>query len=155
MYRMILTAGLCLIIASLARTTSASCISTSTNGCPAGFCTGRTDGNYINAANPNSFYQCSNQLTYSTPCPASGLVYRAPCDCCDYPNNPCPATKTTSPTTTPYDPYCQNKQDGYYCYTNDYSKYYWCVGGRTYIMPCPQGTIFTPKVNNCVRPENA
>lgn len=47
------------------------------------FCAGKADGNYINPNNRNSFYMCSNGLTYIQNC-QPGLVYNQACNCCNY-----------------------------------------------------------------------
>ncbi|GLD50135.1 chitotriosidase-1-like protein [Lates japonicus] len=48
------------------------------------FCIGKTSGLYPNPNDPNSFYNCFNNITYVQKCP-SGLVYQDSCKCCNWP----------------------------------------------------------------------
>ncbi|XP_075469783.1 acidic mammalian chitinase-like [Ascaphus truei] len=48
------------------------------------FCSGKTDGFYVNHANTNRFYQCAGGRTYPSQC-AAGLVFDQSCTCCNWP----------------------------------------------------------------------
>ncbi|XP_047439319.1 chitinase, acidic.1 isoform X2 [Mugil cephalus] len=48
------------------------------------FCVGRPNGLYVNTADRNTFFQCSNGYTYLFHCQL-GLVYSDICKCCDWP----------------------------------------------------------------------
>uniref|UniRef100_UPI0037E712F0 acidic mammalian chitinase-like n=1 Tax=Semicossyphus pulcher TaxID=241346 RepID=UPI0037E712F0 len=49
-----------------------------------GFCSGKTDGLYMNNKDSSSFYQCVYGHTYLQRCPVS-LVFNERCKCCDWP----------------------------------------------------------------------
>ncbi|XP_068453168.1 acidic mammalian chitinase-like [Clinocottus analis] len=57
---------------------------TTTHAPVSAFCSGKADGLYENNINRNSFYQCSNGLTYLQLCSAN-LVFSKRCNCCDWP----------------------------------------------------------------------
>ncbi|KAF3693504.1 Chondroitin proteoglycan 2 Precursor [Channa argus] len=143
MCRLILTAGLCLIIAVLA---SAVPIDE--------FCKGKRDGDYTNPKNPYTFYTCSNGLTYLRDCPA-GLIFRQCLDRCDGPRTPCFTTpKTTTKTTTPgpVDEFCKGKCDGDYTNPKNPYTFYTCSNGLTYLRDCPAGLIFRQCLDRCDGP---
>ncbi|XP_072305201.1 acidic mammalian chitinase-like [Eucyclogobius newberryi] len=67
-------------------TTAATMTTTTTTTTVSGsaFCVGKESGLYANNENKNTYYQCSNGLTYLMRCPAS-LVFNVRCQCCDWP----------------------------------------------------------------------
>lgn len=135
-------------VSSAARTTSA-LPKPCTKGCLNGFCTSKTDGNYVDPDNANQFFMCSGGLTTTTSCPA-GLVYQAACNLCNYPNTPCPPP-TTQPTAAA-DPFCKNKPGGVYCYPPDKTKFYDCSDGITSIMACPANLVWQESCSCCSWP---
>ncbi|XP_026213013.1 chitin-binding domain protein cbd-1-like [Anabas testudineus] len=144
MCRLILTAGLCLIIASLV-----SCDQENKPGYQSGasgyqsgassvnFCSGRSDGLYAYPPDPQRFYQCSNGNTFILSCPAS-LVFSAISRVCDWPS----ATGT----------FCIGKADGNYVNTNNLNSFYMCSNGRTVVQDCQKGLIYKPSCNCCQQP---
>ncbi|KAF7667447.1 hypothetical protein LDENG_00060360 [Lucifuga dentata] len=71
--------------ATTATSTTTTASTTTTTAAPgSGFCSGKTDGYYINDKDGNSFYQCFQGLTYLQKCPAD-LVFNMRCNCCDWP----------------------------------------------------------------------
>ncbi|KAF3693505.1 Chitotriosidase-1 [Channa argus] len=139
MCRLILTAGLCLIIATLASGASQ-------------FCIGKSNGDYANVNNPNSYYTCSGGLTYVRSCP-SGLIFRQSCNCCDWPTTPSPTTTTKAPTKTtsagPIDQFCKGRLDGDYANPKNPSTFYSCSNGFTYLMKCQTGLVFSQSCDCC------
>ncbi|XP_067375688.1 chondroitin proteoglycan 2-like [Channa argus] len=144
MCRLILTAGLCLIIAVLASATPID-----------QFCNGKKNGDYANPNDPNSYITCSNGLTYVRYCQA-GLIFRESLDICDWPTTTSfnSTLKTTTKPTTPgpVDQFCKGKRDG--DYTNPKNKYtfYTCSNGLTYLRDCPAGLIFRQCLDRCDGP---
>ncbi|KAF3693503.1 Chondroitin proteoglycan 2 Precursor [Channa argus] len=144
MGRLILTPGLCLIIAISA---SAGSINE--------FCKGKGNGNYANPDNPNSYITCSNGLTYVRDCPA-GLIFRESLKICDWPTAPAPVGCNSTPKTTrkttpagPVDQFCQGKRDGDYTNPNNQYTFYTCSNGLTYLRDCPAGLIFRECLDRC------
>ncbi|KAF3693508.1 Chondroitin proteoglycan 2 Precursor [Channa argus] len=115
------------------------------------FCKGKSDGDYTNPRNPNSYITCSNGLTYVRDCPA-GLIFRQCLDRCDGPTTPCFTTpKTTTKTTTPgpIDEFCKGKRDGDYTNPKNQYTFYTCSNGLTYLRDCPAGLIFRESTDRC------
>ncbi|XP_041655881.1 chitin-binding domain protein cbd-1-like [Cheilinus undulatus] len=162
MWKPTLTAGLCLILASLDLSglipaVTARALRRNTH-CDDNqdFCVGMTDGNYANLMKPECFYQCVGGLTYSQLC-QQGLVYVKLSNRCDYNTSvPTPtATNTTSKTalTTPtcdVDPkFCEGKRDGNYVNPKSPECFYQCVGGLTYSQLCQQGLVYVKHSDRC------
>uniref|UniRef100_A0A8C9V561 chitinase n=1 Tax=Scleropages formosus TaxID=113540 RepID=A0A8C9V561_SCLFO len=57
---------------------------TTTTAVNSNFCTGKSDGIYVNSNNRNSFYHCANGITHVQLCP-SILVFDPSCQCCNWP----------------------------------------------------------------------
>ncbi|XP_039657023.1 mucin-2-like [Perca fluviatilis] len=178
MCKLTLTAGLCLIIASLGYPGL-----TDTAAVPPNTCNGRISGLYPNPADPHSFYSCGNGIAYLQNCP-SNLVFNPKCSCCDYPVTPStttttpptttttppttttttpPTTTTTAPTTTttpptttktptPIDNFCNGKSNGQYTNPADPRSFYNCWDGRTYLQNCQSNLVFNQKCSCCDYP---
>ncbi|XP_029291998.1 chondroitin proteoglycan 2-like [Cottoperca gobio] len=132
MSKLTVTAGLCLIIASLATTGLADT--------PVPFCNGKDPGFYANAADPHCFYNCYGATTFLEHCSA-GLVFNQVINNCDYPQN----------TGT----FCVGKDDGQYSNTADPHSFYNCGGKRTFLQYCPPGLIFNEEDNCCGYPKSS
>ncbi|XP_026214127.1 probable endochitinase [Anabas testudineus] len=148
MCRMILTAGLCLVITRVAFSAS---LTTNSDGSTGGFCSGKSNGNYANRTNSNAFYMCSNGLTYNQNC-QEGLIFKSSCNCCDWP------TTTTSTATVQSGGstggFCSGKSDGNYPNPNNSNAFYMCSNGLTYSQNCQEGLIFKQSCNCCDWPTN-
>ncbi|XP_029021929.1 chondroitin proteoglycan 2-like [Betta splendens] len=144
MCRLILTAGACLIIANLASSASLTdtVLTTKAPSATDNFCEGKTDGNYANPSNPNSFYGCSNGLTNILWCPED-LVFKQSCNCCDWPR-----TRSDGLARD----FCKGKKNGNYFNPSNINSFYSCSNGLTYIMKCPEDLIFNQRLNACVWP---
>ncbi|XP_067375183.1 chondroitin proteoglycan 2-like [Channa argus] len=141
MCRLILTAGLCLIIAVLASATHID-----------QFCNGKKNGDYSNPNDPNSYITCSNGLTYVRYCQA-GLIFRESTDRCDWPTAAVPSGTTPTATTTAcagtIDEFCKGKRDGDYTNPKNQYTFYTCSNGLTYLRDCPAGLIFRESLDMC------
>jgi len=60
---------------------------------------------------------------------------------------------TKKPTPQPYYKDCKGLEDGLYP-MRDCRKYLQCQGGETFVMSCPAGLFFNPKINACDWPEH-
>ncbi|KAL6119286.1 uncharacterized protein ACO6RY_03891 [Pungitius sinensis] len=56
---------------------------TAAGGSGSAFCSGKTDGFYVNEIDRNLFYQCAQGVTYLQRCPVN-LVFNKRCSCCDW-----------------------------------------------------------------------
>ncbi|XP_034393406.1 chondroitin proteoglycan-2-like [Cyclopterus lumpus] len=137
MGKLTLTAGLCVIIASLGLPG----LVTGTPLLPGNPCNGRLDGNYPNPDDQHTFHQCVAGNTYVQPCPA-GLVYSPSNDRCDHP----------AQTTSTLQGYCHGKVDGNYPNPDDQHTFHQCVAGNTYVQPCPAGLVYSPSNDRCDHP---
>ncbi|XP_077943735.1 uncharacterized protein LOC144386404 [Gasterosteus aculeatus] len=106
MRKLTLTAGLCLIIASLGLPGQARILPAYQR--PGNPCYGGQNGPYPNPADPHTFFNCDWGNVYLQKCPTN-LVYNHAKKACDYPVHPyytqhpttTPTTTTSPPTTTP------------------------------------------------------
>ncbi|XP_068452572.1 chondroitin proteoglycan-2-like [Clinocottus analis] len=179
MYKLTLTAGLCVIIASL----GLPCLGSP----PADFCNGKANGNHPNPTDTGSFISCSNGKPYKIQCPTS-LVYSSSAGVCVHPdlpgsfcqgkadgNHPNPADKASfiscanglstiiqcplglKFSTSCYvcvraaqtNPFCQGKSDGNYANPADTGSFISCVAGLTYIAPCQAGLVYDSVNDRC------
>ncbi|XP_034392850.1 chondroitin proteoglycan 2-like [Cyclopterus lumpus] len=138
MCKLTLTAGLCVIIASLGLPG----LVTGNPLFPLNPCHGRADGNYANPVDQHSFYQCVAGYTFVQPCPA-GLVYAPYKNACDY-----PAQTTVSPNGND----CHGRPDGQYTNPHDQHSFLSCSGGITYILKCPSNLVYVESINACDYP---
>ncbi|KAL0970435.1 hypothetical protein UPYG_G00241890 [Umbra pygmaea] len=106
------------------------------------FCVGRADGLHAKADAPQSFYSCSNGITYILNC-QSGLVFDVSCKCCNWPKVPVPTTTS----------FCTGKVDGQYANANAPQTFYSCSNGITYIMNCPSGLVYDVSCTCCNWPK--
>ncbi|XP_039657199.1 chondroitin proteoglycan 2-like [Perca fluviatilis] len=143
MCKLTLTAGLCLIIASLGYPGL-----TDTAAVPPNPCDGGISGLYPNPADPHSFYNCGNGIAYLQNCP-SNLVFDPTCSCCNYP----PVTTTTNPT--PIDNFCNGKNNGQYTNPTAPNYFYNCWDGNTYLQNCPLNLVFNQTCSCCDYPPNS
>ncbi|XP_056279485.1 acidic mammalian chitinase-like [Pseudoliparis swirei] len=134
MCKLTLTAGLCVIIASLGLPGLAT-------GAPANPCQGKADGNYAKPDDDNSFYQCVAGKTYVQTCQA-GLVYSVSKDACDYPDK----------SGIPVQGFCSGKADGNYAKPDDDNSFYQCVAGKTYVQTCQPGLVYSVSKDACDYP---
>ena len=51
--------------------------------------------------------------------------------------------------------FCYQKENGFYAYKADCSKYVYCSNGYKYIMPCPKGLWFDTSTETCKQPKIA
>ncbi|XP_068453699.1 chondroitin proteoglycan-2-like [Clinocottus analis] len=126
MCKLILTAGLCVIIASL----GLPCLGSP----PADFCKGKANGNHPNPTDTSSFISCSNGIPYKMPCPAT-LVYSPSVKVCVRPEQ----TK----------PFCQGRKDGNYANPKNSATFISCVAGLTYIRDCQAGLVYDSSKDRC------
>ncbi|XP_037344481.2 mucin-2-like isoform X2 [Pungitius pungitius] len=179
-----LTAGLCLIIASLGVPGLARNIPVYKRGY-GNPCYGMQDGPYPNPNDPHSYYNCVWGLAYIQKCPLH-LVYKHSITTCYYPGSSessssshedtseqrhptkPPIMPTTPPTTTPpatpietttngtYYPgsLCAGRPDGQYTNPNDPHSFLSCVAGQTYILQCPANLVYVEPTNRCDYPSS-
>ncbi|XP_067375546.1 chitin-binding domain protein cbd-1-like [Channa argus] len=147
MCRLILTAGLYLIVAILA-----------SGGDSQQFCIGKTDGDYANPNDVNSFYSCSNGVVYIKYC-QPGLIFNESCDCCDWPPTAAPTATdqlvNTTKSAEPSQNVCNGKSDGDYANPNNLNSFYSCSNGVVYIKYCQPGLIFNESCDCCDWPPTA
>uniref|UniRef100_A0AAQ6IGU4 chitinase n=1 Tax=Anabas testudineus TaxID=64144 RepID=A0AAQ6IGU4_ANATE len=132
-------------------TNTTSTITVQSGGSTGGFCSGKSDGNYVNPNNSNAFYMCSNGLTYNQKC-QEGLIFRTSCNCCDWPTNTTPTTTVQSGGST--EGFCRGKSDGNYPNPDNSNAFYMCSNGLTYNQKCQKGLIFKQSCNCCDWPTN-
>ncbi|KAM8864662.1 uncharacterized protein AB9W97_018879 [Spinachia spinachia] len=178
MRKLTLTAGFCLIIASLGVPGLARNLPVYKTG-DGNPCYGRQDGRYPNPNDRYSYYNCVWGYTYIQKCPEN-LVYRHSIAACYYPGVavtsntsheiPCKAGHTTKPTLTTSSPpatpiktttgsylpgnLCTGRPDGQYTNPNDQHSFLSCVAGLTYILQCPANLVYVQAINACDYPSS-
>ncbi|XP_041654974.1 chondroitin proteoglycan 2-like [Cheilinus undulatus] len=167
MWKATLTAGLCLILASLDMSGLIQAVTASSNNhnnCPgnSSFCDGKMNGNYANDDDPNCFYTCSNGNTYKVRC-QSGLVFVEESNLCDYPDTtstaPTTTTQTSTTTATTRAPcpgnssFCDGKMNGNFANDDDPNCFYTCSNGNTFNFRCQSGLVFVEQENRCDYPD--
>ncbi|XP_029021833.1 probable endochitinase [Betta splendens] len=160
---MILTAGICLIVTSLATITTASSGVVDGN-----YCARNSDGYYANPNDATCYYMCSCGGTFNRCCLTGYIFQESSSKCVPNPNTtPAPTATTTRSTTTPTTTttttrsttsitttsipgFCQGMSDGYYGNPNNDTCYYMCSCGGTFNRCCLTGYIFQKSSSNCV-----
>ncbi|XP_069115366.1 peritrophin-1-like [Argopecten irradians] len=114
----------------------------SATAAPAGFCSGKADGDYKHPNNCGEHIKCSNGMASVFDCPVN-LVWDDNLKRCEFSSTDDPSCNTPLPFS------CVGRPDGNYAYPGDCTKFYMCSNQIKWAMDCPAPTHFNPTLKVC------